>query len=366
MAHLPAAPKAVRVYSNFDNLPDACRTLFASAESRNGLFFSTAWFMNLEQSALQKESSLRLYVVEEAGTAMSVLALPMLTCLHAPKFGTRKLSAFGNYYTCFFGLILPEAGTVCAEDLQLLADFISRESRWDVIDLHPLDPEDAAFEGMRTAFRRAGIAVQPYFCFGNWYLEVAGRSYRQYFESLPAKIKNTVRRKSAQMEKAETINIRILRNADHADEAIAAFTQVYAASWKSPEPHEQFMPGLIRLCAAKGWLRMGVAYMGEKPIAAQLWIVSANVASIYKLAYDEDFARLSIGSILTARLFEHVIDVDKVREVDYLTGDEPYKKDWMSHRRERWGLAAYNLRTARGLLAASGSFARSAMKRLVK
>ena len=51
-------------------------------------------------------------------------------------------------------------------------------------------------------------------------------------------------------------------------------------------------------------------------------------------------------------MMQHVIEVDRVHEVDYGSGDDPYKKDWMSARRERWGLVARNPRTARGLIGA--------------
>jgi hypothetical protein len=49
-------------------------------------------------------------------------------------------------------------------------------------------------------------------------------------------------------------------------------------------------------------------------------------------------------------MLEHVLDVDKVREVDYLTGDDAYKANWMSDRRERWGIMAFNPKTIRGNL----------------
>jgi CelD/BcsL family acetyltransferase involved in cellulose biosynthesis len=45
---------------------------------------------------------------------------------------------------------------------------------------------------------------------------------------------------------------------------------------------------------------------------------------------------------------QHVIDIDGVTQVDYLTGDDAYKQDWMSHRRERWGMVAFNPRTLKG------------------
>jgi CelD/BcsL family acetyltransferase involved in cellulose biosynthesis len=96
-------------------------------------------------------------------------------------------------------------------------------------------------------------------------------------------------------------------------------------------------------------LRLGVAWLGGKPIAAQLWIVSHGRAEIYKVAYDEGYKAYAPGTLLTALLMEHVIEVDKVAEVDYLIGDDPYKKTWMSDRRERWGVIAYNPRSLGGL-----------------
>ena len=83
------------------------------------------------------------------------------------------------------------------------------------------------------------------------------------------------------------------------EDSIKAYSTVYAASWKRPEPHPDFMPGLIRLCARRGWLRLGIARVGDRPIAAQLWIVANGRASIFKLAYDSEFTRLSPAAPIT-------------------------------------------------------------------
>ena len=71
-----------------------------------------------------------------------------------------------------------------------------------------------------------------------------------------------------------------------------------------------------RRCAESGWLRLAIAYIDDQPAAAQIWIVSNGVANIYKLSYDERFAKFSLGTLLTAHLMEHAIDVDKVHEID--------------------------------------------------
>ena len=79
----------------------------------------------------------------------------------------------------------------------------------------------------------------------------------------------------------------------------------------------------------------------EKPIAAQVWFVRHGKASIFRLAYDKSWRKYSPGSILTAYLMEYVIDTDKVEEIDFLTGNDAYKQDWMSERRERFVLGCF-------------------------
>lgn len=54
---------------------------------------------------------------------------------------------------------------------------------------------------------------------------------------------------------------------------------------------------------------------------------------------------------------EHVIDIDRVAEIDYLIGDDLYKRDWVSCRRERRGLIAFNPAFPLGWLGAIRHFA---------
>ncbi|HEY8099303.1 MAG TPA: GNAT family N-acetyltransferase [Burkholderiaceae bacterium] len=253
------------------------------------------------------------------------------------------------------------------ENLQALIKTIATERpRWDTIDLRPMEADSQIFRSLINAFRKNGMAVQRYFCFGNWYLKVNGRTFQEYCDALPSKLRNTLERKSKQLENSNRLRIRIFSTPDELDVGIDAYERIYHASWKTPETYPAFIPGLIHTCAEQGWLRLGIAYIDEQPAAAQIWIVYNNVASIYKLAYDEQFASFSIGTILTARLMRQVIDVDKVREVDYLTGDDDYKKDWMSDRRERMGLVAFNLYTLRGLFAACKNLGGHAVKKMIR
>ena len=132
------------------------------------------------------------------------------------------------------------------------------------------------------------------------------------------------------------------------ESAIADFTSVYQASWKRPEPYVDFIPGLATLAAERGWLRLGIARLDDRAIASQLWLVANTTAYIFKLAYREDAAAHSPGTVLTGFMLETALDSDRVDTIDYLSGDDHYKRDWMTARREYHGIAAYNGRHIAG------------------
>ena len=102
---------------------------------------------------------------------------------------------------------------------------------------------------------------------------------------------------------------------------------------------------------------MGFIHKNGAPIATQIWVVSNGTAYIYKLAYDPDYAKKSVGTLLSRYMFETIITADSIHTVDYLTGDDAYKADWMDSRRELYGFKCHNLRTARGLVSSARSLA---------
>jgi hypothetical protein len=368
--HNASNPGAISIYTRFEDLPASCKDGFDNAVSGAGFCLTLPWYRHLADTTLDRRQRLRIYGIGHAGPD---LILPMHHDMPPRRWlKLRRLSALANFYTPLFGAATGAANAAAIDpaDMQngpkltaLVRAMAIEQPQWDVIDLHPLAVDSVTFSSVLAAFRDTGMIVQRYFCFGNWYLSVNGRSYQDYFDSLPSGLRHTVMRKSRKLDDAKRLHIEIVTSGAALEKAIAAYETIYRASWKPTEGFATFIPGLIRLCAQQGWLRLGIATIDDQPAAAQIWIVRNGVASIYKLAYVERFAKLSVGSILTSRLMHHVIDVDQVREVDYLTGDDAYKRDWMSHRRERWGIIAFNLHTVRGAMLALCHFGGRAVKR---
>ncbi len=70
---------------------------------------------------------------------------------------------------------------------------------------------------------------------------------------------------------------------------------------------------------------------------------------VLKLAHDEAFKPASPGTVLTAAMLRRLLDDERVSEIDFGRGDDPYKRQWASQRRQRIGLLLVNPLRARGL-----------------
>lgn len=341
--------KCVRPYKSLKELPEIYAKLFQSQKNKDDIFSNFYWFENLFGTVF-RDAELILMGVERVDGTRAFALLPLVVQDAPSKLKIASLHAAANYYTSHFAPIESADELEQKENAYLLVRAITENYRqFSYIDLRPMDIASSQFTELIQELSSTDWPVQKFFCFGNWYLDVKGRTFSEYFQALPSQLQNTIKRKGKQLTKNKALRIEIIQDSLGVSDAISAYQNVYEQSWKQKEPHPAFIEGLIRGAAEKKWLRLGIAYLNEEPVAAQIWLVYSSVAYIYKLAYVEAYSSSSVGTVLTANLMEYVIDVDKVNQVDYLTGDDEYKKDWMSHRREMWGLRAYNLRSLGGL-----------------
>lgn len=347
------ADHQVEVYTQLEELPADTRAFLQAAETRN-IGFGLDWYRNLVRTVYPEDTGVRLYELRRGGKPVAVLPLRM----ERGGFGWRGYS-LSNYYTSLYEPVLvPNLKATHLLPLlnRVRTDFASLGS----LRLAPMAPGAHAYVVLLEALALAGWFPFEFFAFGNWFQPVHS-TWSEYLTERKSNLRNLIRRMGKKFA-AEGGTLEVLTKPADVVEGIAAYEKVYAASWKRPEPFRDFVPGLLRTCAEKGSLRLGVARLNGEPVAAQAWFVAHGRAEIYKLAYDEKFKEFSPGTLVTAMLMQHVIEIDKVREIDHLNGDDPYKKIWMSERRERWGLIAYNLRSCPGVL----GFVREAMGRAIK
>ncbi|MCK9542268.1 MAG: GNAT family N-acetyltransferase [Novosphingobium sp.] len=238
------------------------------------------------------------------------------------------VSALANWYTfCFRPVVTPGAdGTALLT--ALASDLAQRCHR---LTLSGVPDEDGSASLVESAFRQAGWFVFRAACDSNHVLEPGGRDFAAYLAGRPGSLRTTLRRKGGK------VHCDVLTTFDSA--AWAEYEDIYAESWKPGEGSAAFLRGFAQEEGAAGRLRLGIARTGDgMAVAAQFWTVEGGTAFIHKLAHRENAKPLSPGTTLSAALFRHVIDEDRVRMIDFGTGDDAYKRDWMEQVRPRYRL----------------------------
>lgn len=317
------------------------------------VFSTDPWFSNLLKNGFVKKP-FRYFVLPLKSSASRESSA--LHLVQHKKNG--PVISLANYYSGLYGPAgTPESlQTLSLSDWQAAARLL-RAAGTRVVRLQPVEKDGLWVVGLQEGLGTQGYWTDHFFCCANWYQNVPEGGFETYWLQRPSALQNSIARGRRRLSRAGAWRAKVhAQVGDDLEAAMAAYEQVYAQSWKTAEPCEQFMPGLLRTAAREGWLRLGVLWLDGQPLAAQVWLVHGNKANIYKLAYVQGMEHFSPGSVLTAALMEHAMDVDGVQEVDYLTGDDPYKRDWMQERRERIGILAFDKYHWRGWLAAGRHF----------
>ncbi len=319
-------------YTDWDQLPESANALFEQAQ-RDSLFFSRPWFESL--TAALDESMVLVCVVAES----KVLAiLPLLKSAGTTGY------ALKHRYSSLYSLLLADNDQ--QRVLACLVDGLS-QLPLNALLLEPVADNDARLNSLQGAMEAAGYSCDRVFRFYNWFLRVQGQSFADYMAARPARLRNTIARKARKLEREHGYDIRLFVE-DEVPPKMPDYYAVYNASWKANEQYAGLVDDMVARFSKAGWTRLAVLYIKGQPAAAQLWFVHHGKASIFRLSYDQAWKQYSPGSILMSYLMEYVIDTDKVEEVDFLVGNDAYKQDWMSDRRERFAWSGVKTATPAG------------------
>ncbi|SEH12048.1 Acetyltransferase (GNAT) domain-containing protein [Sphingopyxis sp. YR583] len=211
----------------------------------------------------------------------------------------------------------------------LATDLRQRAAR---LTLYPVINPDA----LTAALGAAGWWVRKTAAGDRHWLDLGEMDHDAWWASRPGALRNTVQRKA----KKGIVDIQLLTAFDPG--SWAAYEQIYAASWKPEEGDPALLRAFAEIESERGTFRMGIARIDGVPVAAQFWTVEDGTAFIHKLAHVEDSLKASPGTLLSAALFQHVIEVDGVKRVDFGTGNDGYKRDWMNRHDPLWRIEAFN------------------------
>ncbi len=336
-------------FASLAALPAAADRLFAASP---GLFHSRAWWRTVVSAGMPEGTQPCFLVLWAGDTPVALFPL------RRPEAGS-ALASLTTPYTCDYTPLLAP-GLSAATQAEIFAAFARFCRGWATTRLDALPDDWPALPACLEGAREAGLAVVRFAHFGNWYEDVRGLDWSGYLARRPGALRETIRRKLRRGAQRADAGFTLIASPLELEPGIDAFEQVYARSWKQPEPFPRFNALLMREAAAAGSLRLGIWRIGGAPVAAQLWIVEQGIATVLKLAHDEAFQADSPGTVLTALMLRTLLDAEQVGAIDFGRGDDAYKQGWASQRRQRIGLVLVNPRRPAGL----GFLARHALGRV--
>ena len=256
----------------------------------------------------------------------------------------KKIELIGNVHSPMRNFIFSDLnnGTKKANLINIIDYLKSQFKDWDIIELEPIPEEDPTFTIIDFVISKAGLKKRQYNCFGDWYLDEINYSGEEYIKKRPKNTRLELKRRKKRLEELGQLEFQIGKDKDKLDHYINLYHEVRGKSWKHPETDILFQRDFRQLAAEKEWLRFGFLFLNSSAIAAQLRIVSNGVAYFMDTVHDPNYNQFGPGSVLRAEFTKYLIDVDKVKEIDNLRGDEPYKKEWTPKRRERRGILIFN------------------------
>lgn len=303
------------------------------------------WYSVLLKYIKRKGDTVFYYGLYDSESLL--MAMPLI---HRRALARKSLVPVANYYTSLFRPSTLLTDSALENSYQQFLKGIMSACDWDDLWLGPMDKDGSSFEAAEAALRSLGIPYKPYFWFENLTMDVEENSEAYLLSKVSSQIKNTVKRKSSQINKNHCVQFRVIEGGDELSRALSDFHRVYQSSWKKPEGIPEFISEFCVEAANMGWLRIAELEVDGRVAASQVWFIKSGVASIFKLAHDENYKRYSVGSILTYEMMKHVVVDECVSKIDYLIGGDSYKKEWGFKSRARWGIVAFNRERIAGSL----------------
>lgn len=251
---------------------------------------------------------------------------------------TGEYQALANWYNFTFRPIF--SGDPDEKTKKALLRAMARRLRGRAahVVLRPVPDDDGLVALLLKAFRKAGWAAFAEPVDRNHFLDLGERDFDRYWDARPGALRSTVDRKSTKFPVEIEIHDRFTPSVWEEYEA------VYENSWKPEEGSLSFLRALAEQEGEAGCLRLGIARSDGRAVAAQFWTVENGTALIHKLAHREDAGAGSPGTLLSHAMFSHVIEADGVSRIDFGTGNDAYKRDWMEDERPLYQIDLYNLR----------------------
>lgn len=288
-------------------------------------------FMSTYVKHFGNERTLKVLCIKEGNRIIAIAPLRLSRYNLAGSFNYNVIEPLTYKHSDYTGLIIAEKEPKC---LKLFLNYLVKQGGWDFIYLYDVPGTSMIpdllpqISGSIPKFEVKEGAICPY-------LRIP-YSQDALVTELDAKFRKNLRRSIKKLQNDYgKVELRRYDQLGSVENAMNIFFELHQKRWElkkkpgvfSTQKVRDFYLEIAKVFANKGWLALYFLMVNEEPVATQLCF-EYKQKMLYGLGgFDPEFSKYSVGHIITAKMIEKCIE-KKIREYDFMKGDEPYKFDW--------------------------------------
>ena len=228
-----------------------------------------------------------------------------------------------QYAQCFLGTPLIRKG--CEEECVLkFFEFVDKAFRHlSLIEFRQFCADGKFAYHLKEAAQSANRSYETTASYKRGFL-FSDTSPHHYFEKYSAKQRKEFRRKTKRLAELGQIRISILSEKDDSSQWADDFMKLEQSGWKgqaasalaAKQSTRDFFNAVAAEAFQRGQLDMVKLCVDDKPIAMQCNFISGEGSFAFKIAYDENYASCSPGTLLSLEIIRHVLTHARVSWMD--------------------------------------------------
>jgi hypothetical protein len=196
------------------------------------------------------------------------------------------------------------------------------------------------FNHLRTdsEFYKTLTTQAGFFCLGHfpvvephWAMSIPD-TIDQLYQRYSPKNRSNLRRLIRRLEKNCNGRIKVITytREDEVEKAIETMVKISAQTYQSQlySVDSKQSRNLLRLAAARGWLRACVLYIDEEPAAFELALKYGRSYFGFHTGFDPKWKQYRIGTVVLLKFLESICGDPQAKLFDFGFGDAQYKKNY--------------------------------------
>jgi CelD/BcsL family acetyltransferase involved in cellulose biosynthesis len=156
-------------------------------------------------------------------------------------------------------------------------------------------------------------------------------THAEFLTQLNPRTRQRLRRQARKLCDEKHARLEKFVSPEHVQRFVSQVDEIYRDTWQAklvgychrdPEFHCRFLTRI----SERGWLRSYTLVVDQQPVAYLLGYQHGGIYYYYEIGYRQQWADDSPGAVLTYLFIEELFQEDPPQLVDYLVGDQPYKR----------------------------------------